>query len=117
MKKLNSRIDSLNNELRAAKRKLSSDSGGGGGNQGSAKRHGKHKHGARQPNSKGKGKGKHADMAGFNKKFQGEPICFNYNRPGGCTVAAPGAKCTHGWHVCIKCHSRSHALGSPDCRS
>ncbi len=36
----------------------------------------------------------------------GEPVCFHYNLPGGCTKAQPGQRCVRGLHVC----------GSPQCQ-
>ena len=34
------------------------------------------------------------------KNKDGEPICYNWNLPKGCTAAAAGQKCPRGWHVC-----------------
>ena len=116
--KLHKKIDNLSNELRATKCTLSNDGGGGGSG---GKRRGGFRSGNRQRgeqrSQKGKGKGKNMDMAGFNQRYQGQPICFNFNRPCGCEAAAPGAKCARGWHVCIKCGSKSHGMASPECRS
>ena len=34
------------------------------------------------------------------KTKNGDPICFGYNLPAGCTAAATGQKCPKGFHVC-----------------
>jgi hypothetical protein len=67
--------------------------------------------------SKGKGKGKSKNHSPkvppglVGKSFQtshGEPICFAYNLPGGCTQAAPGRRCQRGLHVCAEPGCTAH---------
>ena len=65
---------------------------------------------------KGKGRGKNtqfrkppADLKGLHSSTpDGRPICFNFNRPVGCSSAQPGMKCPRGWHLCSRpgCYSK-----------
>ena len=76
--------------------------------------------GSKPPSSSGKGKGPGrggkglmtrafrssvkmpAELMGQNPMTDsGEPICYSYNL-NGCPDAAPGQRCTKGWHVCTK---------------
>ena len=42
-----------------------------------------------------------------------EPLCFNYNLPKGCSLAAPGQRCPRGWHLCAEPGCKStHSLTS-----
>ena len=66
------------------------------------------------PKAKGKGKGKGkaltGDFAGMSSVMpDGSTICFNFNRPSGCSGAQVGQRCNRGMHVCIKCH-QTHAF-------
>ena len=44
------------------------------------------------------------------KTRTGDTLCFNYNLPQGCTLAAPGQRCRNGLHVCsaINCQDKQH---------
>ena len=56
---------------------------------------------------KGKSKAKNErsampkELVGMSRFHNGEPVCYSYNLAG-CTGAAPGAKCSRGWHVCCR---------------
>ena len=62
---------------------------------------------------KGKGNGKKGDgkqqggkgvLQGHpNRTKDGQPICYKFHSPGGCPMAAAGASCYRGQHVCPKC--------------
>ena len=47
---------------------------------------------------------------GYLTRSKGDSICFSFNL-GGCDLAAPGQKCSKGWHVCAhaKCKDRREA--------
>jgi hypothetical protein len=112
-------LEQANKDLRAENKRLRSQnqsksgnsfapqSSSGGGGKG-AGRGGK---------SQGKGQGYRsirmpAGLVGkSHQTAAGEPICFSYNLPGGCTQASPGSKCAKGWHVCAEpgC-SATHSL-------
>ena len=58
-------------------------------------------------NSKGKMRvPKHIyKMGGTASNPAGEPTCFAFNSPSGCSDAAEGARCRRGHHVCAKCYN------------
>jgi hypothetical protein len=108
--KKRSALEQANRDLRNESKRLrsmaaSSDSshsqwqpsGGGRGGKGSGKHGGK-----------GQGKSKRrptmpAALSGKNFQSEsGEPICFAFNLPGGCTQAKPGSRCSRGMHICAE---------------
>lgn len=75
----------------------------------------------RKSTAKGKGRGKGQKFVPMPQGLKGmdhttpsgEPICFRYNLPGGCSAAADGMKCNKGVHRCARpgCHG-AHSLQS-----
>ena len=94
----------LENELKQARQQIAGqkrrrvDHRGGGADGGKGKGKGKHKGKRNRPLSD--------FMSDFEargnvrKTKHGDPICFNYNLPTGCTAASPGQRCPKGLHVC-----------------
>jgi hypothetical protein len=100
LEQANKDLRNENKRLRTAARSDSSHthghSGSGKGGKGSGK-----------SGSKGQGKQRRPTMppALSGKNFQsesGEPICFAFNLPNGCTQAKPGARCNRGLHICAE---------------
>ncbi len=47
-------------------------------------------------------------LIGLDPTYDGEPICFACNLPGGCDKAKWGEKCPKGWHVCMQKGCKKH---------
>ncbi len=87
--------------------------GGGKGNKGKGKGN---KGGDK--GSKGGGKGDKSkkrkfvalppQLIGLDPTYDGEPICFACNLPGGCDKAKWGEKCPKGWHMCMQKGCKKH---------
>ena len=104
------RADNLAAENKRLRAELAAASQGGGG-----------KGGGKQKGKKQKGRGTSADQfrpkmpAGLiGKSYRtsdGNPICFSFNLPCGCSGAQPGGTCSKGAHVCAEpgC-SANHSL-------
>ena len=94
MRKLQGKIKDLENQLRGTKRKLDNQSGASSSSQwGKGKGKGKRQPNPRMPEQL---RGKLSRTPG------GDPICYNFNLPAGCSSAAPGQKCPNGWHLCAE---------------
>lgn len=95
------RADNLAAENKRLRAELAAASQGGGG-----------KGGGKQKGKKQKGRGTSADQfrpkmpAGLiGKSYRtsdGNPICFSFNLPCGCSGAQPGGTCSKGAHVCAE---------------
>ena len=52
------------------------------------------------------------ELKGYSQKTaDGKYICWNFNMSRGCKFAGKNGRCKRGVHVCMKCHSKNHALG------
>ena len=103
--KLQNRINNLEQQLKAGKRKLEQ--------QGSERN-------VRTKSDKGMGKGRDGKghrgrgvpnyMEGLPFRHGKDNICFTWNGPSKCPQAGPGGRCPKGLHVCPKCSENGKAF-------
>ena len=104
LSKLQNRIQNLETQLKAGKRKLEQQG---------------FERDVRTRGDKGKGKGgKHRNrgrgipdyMEGLPFRHGNDSICFTWNGPSKCPQAGPGGRCPKGLHVCPKCSKDGKAF-------